>query len=501
MTLERLEFSSIWIKEEGEYSSDYELLAPEESGIGERTRGAPGVTVIRGRNADNQFTELATVQDAPGDVDTFNIDFYGHYDVISSLEKYKERNVPFYVQLASFPSPPVDIRSLAKKVEHYRVVPGPLTLGAGRNRDGSGGLRSNAITLNVANAVDANLAIALNRITNANDTNAMSVMVVDRNIDRKTGYRGPDKVVFVGMDDDTTNPGEIYVSINGGGTLAALATDADPFTNVSGINNLDWNFVSETQFRVIAARETIAGVKAMFAYGDVTFGAEATAPTWTVITIAATANADAVEALLWPKSIGLTNRLYIAAAGDIYLSTDLGATDPGAAIYTGANAFAMMKADHDKNIWAVAAANTILVELANQRGTFVARTGPSGGGAFTAIDRAKNGVIFAGNGQSMYRNTNEARTAGGWSSVKDFGSGFTVKSIDCVNGSSEIVRAVVSSATVGQAWYTFNGGLSWVQVTASTNSGYLAAAKTSDPNKYFIVGKTNGGTPVIERWS
>lgn len=501
MTLEKVEFTSIWIRDEGEYATDYILIAPEESGIGERPRNAPEVITIQGRNADNNFEKLYVGQNAPTDTETFTVEFYGHYDVISDLEKYKESNRPFNLQLLSFASPPVDIRSLAKKVEQYSVLPGALTLGAGRNRDGSGGLRSNSIVLNIQNRVDANLGIGLSRITNVNDTNAMSVMALDRNIDRTTGWRGPDKVIYVGMDDDTTNPGEIYVSVNGGGTFAALATDPDPFTNISGINNLDWNIVSETQFRIIAARETIAGVKAMFAYGDVTFGAEATAPTWTVITIAATANADAVEALLWPKGLGLTNRLYIAAAGDIYVSTDLGATDPGASIFTGANALAMFKADHARNIWAVGAANTILVELANQRGTFVARTGPTGGGAFTAIDRARNGVIYAGNAQSLYRNTNEARTVGGWSAVKDFGAGFTVKSIDCVGGSSEVVRVVVSSATAGQVWTTINGGLSWTMVTASTNSGYLAAAKTSDPNKYFIAGKTNGGTAVIERWA
>lgn len=501
MTLERLEFTSIWVRDEGEYVTDYVLIAPEESGIGERTRSAPGVTTIRGRNADNNFVDLAVVQEAPGDTDTFNVEFYGHYDVISDLEKYKESNRPFNVQLLSFSSPPVDIRSLAKKVEQYSVLPGALTLGAGRNRDGSGGLRSNSIVLNIQNRVDANLGITLSRITNAATEDAMSIAVIDRNIDRATGYRGADKVIFVGLDDDTTNPGEVWVSVNEGGTFALLLTDPDPFANVSGVNNLEWNIVSETQFRLIAARETIAGVKAMFAYQDFTFGGELTAAAWTVITIAATANADAVEALLWPKGLGLTNRLYIAAAGDIYVSSDLGATDPGAAIFTGANAIAQFKADHARNIWAVGAANAILVELANQRGTFVARTGPTGGGAFTAIDRAKNGVIYAGNGQSLFRNTNEARTAGGWSSCKDFGAGFTVKSVDCVNGSSEVVRVVVSSATAGQVWTTINGGLSWTMATVSTNAGYTKSAKSSDPNQYFLSGKVQGGTAVLERWA
>lgn len=501
MTLEKVEYTSLWVKEEGEYANDYTLLTPEETGIGERTRGAPGVTTIRGRNADNEFVELASVQDAPGETDTFNIEFRGHYDVIQDLERFKQRNVPFYVQLLSFATPPVDIRSLAKKVEHYYVLPGPDTLGAGRNRDGSGGLRDNSITLNVQNRVDTLLSTSLSRITNAFDVDALSIAILDRNLDRKTGYRGPDKVIFVGLDDDTTNPGELAVSVNKGGTFTLVATDPTPFTNIAGINGLDWNPVSETQFRLIASRETDAAAKAMFAYTDITFGGEATIASWTVITINATANGDFVTAMLWPKKVGLTNRLYLAAAGDIYISTDLGATDPGAAIFTGANQINQFKVDYDRNVWAIGASNTILVELANQRGTFVARTGPSGGGAFTAFDRAKNGVIFAGNGQYLYRNTNEARNTGGWTQVKDFGAGFTVKGIKCINGSSEIVKVTASSSSAGQAWYTFNGGLTWIQVSASTNSGYTKMAETSDPNVFFIVGELENSTPVIERWS
>lgn len=109
MTLEQIEFTAIRVKDADEYTADYELLVPEESGIGERTLVSPGVTVIRGRDADNNFVDLATVTEAPGDSDTFNIEFRGHYDVVETLTKFKQANRPFYVQLLSFPSPPVGV--------------------------------------------------------------------------------------------------------------------------------------------------------------------------------------------------------------------------------------------------------------------------------------------------------------------------------------------------------------------------------------------------------
>jgi hypothetical protein len=152
----------------------------------------------------------------------------------------------------------------------------------------------------------------------------------------------------------------------------------------------------------------------------------------------------------------------------------------------------------------VGASNTILVELANARGTFVARTGPSGGGAFTAIARAKDGVIYAGNGQSIYLNTNEARAAGGWTSLKDFGSNHVVKNIFCVNGSSQIVYAVVSdgTGTDGDLWISTNGGLTWVEKSDVSNTGYSGAVMSrQDANLLYICGLSSGSDALVHKLS
>jgi hypothetical protein len=501
MTLEHIEFSSVWYKEVGAHTADFALLTPEETGMGDLTLVAPTITVIRGRDADANFVELATVDEAPGDTDSFQLDFRAQYDIIHTLEQFRLKNQPFYIQLRSFAAPPVDVASLAKKVEHYRCAITGGTRGAGPNLDASGGLRDSNVTLAATEGVVANLGIGLSRITTADVDDGLSFLIIDRDLrDRTTGYRGPDKVMYLGMDDDTANPGLISVSIDSGATWANITTDPDPFTQVSGIDNMTYQFVSETQFRLLVGRTTDAGTKAQFAYVDMTFGSENVAASWTVITIAATSNADAVEYLLWPQA----GRLYIAAAGDVYLSTDLGESDPGTAIFTGSNAIADMFYDSERNVWAVAAANAILVELVNDRGTFTTRTGPTGGGAFTAFARAKDGVIYAGNGTSIFRNINEARTAGGWTSLKDFGANHAVVKIVCVKGSSQIIYAFVSDSTAGQGdvWFTTNGGVTWTQKTATTNSDYNAAAASRiDDNLFFITGPADTGTTLIEKLS
>lgn len=499
MTLENVALTAIRVKDADEHDSDYTLLTAEEVGIGERALVSPGVTTIRGRDADDQFVELLTIKEPQTDSDTFQIDFFGHYDLVETLTKFKLKNKKFFVQLLSFATPPVDIPTLAKKIEHYLVLDTGMALGAGRNRDGSAGLRENSISVSAANRVITNLSQDISSLTNSLTEDVMSMAMLTRDLDRLTGYRGPDKVIFVGLDDDTTNPGVVAVSVNGGSTFAELTTDPDPFAGVAGIDNMVLNILDEDSFRIITGRATVAATKAEFAYGDLDYGSETADPGWTVITIAATANADAVEALLWPQA----SRLYVAAAGDIYLSTDRGETDPGAAIFTGANALAKFAYDFERNVWAVGASNTILLEKPNARGTFTAKTGPSGGGAFTYIARAKDGIIFAGNGTSIFRNTNKANTAGGWTSLKDFGANHAVEHIQCVRGSSQILRAVVndSTATEGDIWYSINGGETWTEVTDVANEGYLAAVHSeTDDDLLYAGGVVSGSNPIIHKY-
>lgn len=123
--------------------------------------------------------------------------------------------------------------------------------------------------------------------------------------------------------------------------------------------------------------------------------------------------------------------------------------------------------------------------------------GPTGGAAFTAVTVANDGRIYAGNGTAIYLSDNGALNAGGWTSLKDFGANKKVVSINCAGGTkagggdSQLLRVVVDDTAGGTAavWESVDGGATWKQVDALSNTGYNASFwSPSDENLAFIVG-------------
>jgi hypothetical protein len=110
-------------------------------------------------------------------------------------------------------------------------------------------------------------------------------------------------------------------------------------------------------------------------------------------------------------------------------------------------------------VYAVGASNVILKEV-NKSGSFVALVGPSGGGAFSAIVQASDGLLFAGNGQSLYVSNNDALNTGGWTSLKDFGSNHVIEEIFLKKGDSNHIYVVVDDTTPGNGefWHSNDGG-------------------------------------------
>jgi hypothetical protein len=302
------------------------------------------------------------------------------------------------------------------------------------------------------------------------------------------GYVGADKIVYAVADAGAGVSANVIASANGGGAWTILSTD--PGGNDEHLGHVVVNFINQTQFRVVVTRTSAdAGNPAETWYGDFTVGAETTAPTWNAVDVGSTNN-DVMEALEWI----FYDRLYAATAGDIYVSTDQGASY-GTAIYTGSNAInAFAKSPEDESVWAVGASNTILRE-ANRSGTFDTKVGPSGGGAFGAIAIAANGTLYAGNGTSIYKSNNSALNTGGWSSLKNFGASHAVVEIRCIADDPELLYVVVDDSTPGVAeyWVSVDGGATFEQITALTNTGYNAAVfSENDDNFALIVG--DGGT-------
>lgn len=306
------------------------------------------------------------------------------------------------------------------------------------------------------------------------------------------GYPGADQILYAVESDTTAATANVIYTRNGGGTWAACS--AKPFGANENIGDVEVDFISGTQLRVVVGRATAdAGNPPEVAYADVSLGAEGTT-TWNAVNVGATNN-DTIQALAWL----FYDRMYVATAGDIYVSTDQ-AESWGTAIYAGANAINMFAKDADDNVWAVGAANTILREL-GKSGTFSARTGPAGGGAFTSIAIAHDGRIYAGNGTKIYVSTNAALNTGGWTELYDFGANHAAVAIHCggagkvTNGDSQIVTAIVDDSTpgVGGMWRSWDGGSTWREVTELTNTGYNAAYfSRHDDNLVYIVGDDLG---------
>lgn len=310
------------------------------------------------------------------------------------------------------------------------------------------------------------------------------------------GYNGPDKHLFAASDAASLATANVLYSTNGGASWAAYG--ADPLAADEHIKAIAVNMVSPTQYKLVALRETAdAAAPCEIAYTTITLGDESTSPTWTAVNLGSTNN-ESGEALNWD----IPSRLYAAAAGDIYVSTDDG--ESVTIVYTGANVFNMIRPDPDDNVWAVGASNMILKEKESSRGTFDSKVGPSGGGDFHSIAVADDGIIYAGNGTSIYRNNNDAASAGAWTALKDFGTNHKAVAIQCIRDNSQLLRAVVTDTTGndGDVWYSLDGGNSWTEVADVTNSGYNKAHFSEiDDNLVFIAGEDNGSTGVLHKVS
>lgn len=316
------------------------------------------------------------------------------------------------------------------------------------------------------------------------------------------GFPGPDQVLFASAAAGTGVPANVSFTNTGGGNWTII-TDK-PFGNDEHIGALVVRRQGVNTVRHIVGRTVTDGAaKAEIAYADTSWGDEGNA-TYVNVDVDGTSNGDFIEALGWTHH----ERLYIATAGDIYLSSDQGESIGASPIYTGAtviNGFARNPSNDD--VWAFGESNLLLREQ-NKSGTFSARVGPSGGGTFTALAIADDGTIYAGNGQVLYRSTNKAANTGGWTQVKDFGANKRIVAIQTVGeqpglgGSSQVIRVVVddTSPDDGQVFLSADGGATFTDITILTNSGYNQAYfSESDDNLIWVVGDANGGLGIIHQ--
>lgn len=497
MAIAKMSLRSLWWKEL--ISDSFQVFDTDKIGMGDvALNEIPTVTPVFGRGPDGTFKLQIETTAPPSDFNTFDLMFLEDTEVEHRLLQMTRDKRPIYLQRLTYNCPPVNLRALWKTLEHFKILPDTATQAAGPNRDGTDGVIEDTVSIKVTETVRL-YRTSLSGLTTTEIQPLMSIAGIPDDSDCIPGYPGADQILVFGAAATGAAVANALYSMNGGATILAYTTDPSPFADIDrDITHAQVGFISDTQFRVFYFGDGAAAAKTIWAYQDFPIASTTqTAASWNLITIDATSVADATEGVLWDQTIG---RLYVATAGDIYVSVDDGITDPGAAKFIGTNAFAQLAKDEDNNVWAVAAANTILRELANDRDTFASRTGPSGGGAFTAIAFADDGVMFAGNGTSVFKNTDKAGSTGAWSSLKDFGASHVVKDILFRGGASQCPRVVVDDTTpaAGEVWESEDGGVSWRQVGETANDGYNDVYNTKNPNRAYIVGDDVSSLGVIE---
>lgn len=483
-----------------------------EAGYASATGKAdPGVTTNPVYLSDRYGRPVLAYEELqpPGGTPSVTIGFYESKKV-NFWRKERRRNCPVYLQLRAIDCGTLDNPSLWDKIYHYGYIhPGDIAEGDGPGLPFNGSLILNTVTLPSRYKLEIT-RMSLSSLTTSETQQLNDIALVTEALCSTcgNGYPGADQIVYITSNAAGGLTANVLVSDNGGGSFAA--TSADPFAADENIGKIVYNLVNFDQLRIVVARSTAdAAQLPEVAFADVTFGAESTT-VWTnvVSTSSSLAVNQTFTALFWPKS--MPGRLYAGtSAGEIVVSTDYGQTFPNTAIGTGANQINAFDISFDKKyVVAVGNSNAILLEV-NQTGGFSNRVGPSGGGNFTAVKTTNiDGLIYAGNGQSIYKSDNLGANTGGWTLLKDFGTNHVVRSIMLTNpgetggGDSQIIRVAVDDTTPddGEFWESVDGGATWRQITELANAGYNAAvASEIDDNYFLIVGDVVGGLGVIHK--
>ncbi len=489
---------SIWLPPEGNFTAAKPFQVGQVGATG-KTIPRGSRTAVFGRDAFGRSRILSTLNDVPGGLPSITLDRYNGIG-IDIVEDIATRQACRYIQeRISKGCTGIDNPSAWCKMYHFgRALAGDGSPSDGPNLDGSETnptLSDPFLSELIAILVDQ----ALSRITTAEVDDLTDIIFLDDPESCQecaSGYPGPDVVGYISAA-SASGAANVLVTSDGGDTWGA--TSADPFGALETGDYLVWNWISKTQFRLGIGRTTAdAAAFAEIAFADIDVTAPATT-VWTTVDLTS-ANNEIVDFMLWPQMSGFIDRWYAArGAGDIEVSADQGVT--WTVVFTGSNQINHMNVDPRGNVYAVGAANTILKETA-QSGTFAALVGPSGGGAFTSISIAKDGTIWAGNGTSIFRNSNDAFSAGGWTSVKDFGANHAVIGINIVENDSQLIRIVVEDGVGGDGdvWRSEDGGGFIREVTDLSNSGYNGFYFSRDNiNLGWIAGAADGGTGLIHK--
>jgi len=472
-----------------------ELLRP--MGRGEITEQFGTRKNVYVNGVDGTFEVFGQEEEPPGDSPTIPLTFFQESD-IKLIERFASQGRVFPLQVRLYDCASIDnptawnrIWQLPQiKVSNRKFAEGPTV------RAGGAFVESTLEGVALAMIDVAQLALSAYTTTETED-----MLAIDGLKDLSTacgaGYPGPDKVLVMSSQAAAGAKANVYFSLDGGATQTVIT--ADPGGNDEHLGAIVVRPLS-TGFRIVVARTvTDAAAPGEIWYATPTaFDATTIAAvTWTSVNVGSV-NAEFIKplSLFWPEF----NRMYAGNdVGDIYLSTNQG--ESWTKIYDGvtANDVNRFAAAPDGSIWAGCLGGVLLYESVSNRNSFSVKTSPNTDEIFS-LAVANDGTIFAGQGTSIFRNNNNATTAGGWENLKNFGSGFKVVEIwfegenKLKGGDGQIIRIVVDDTAPndGSVWQSVDWGESWQQVLpALANDGYNAAYHSRYGNKAVIVGDDN----------
>lgn len=426
---------------------------------------------------------LVAAETPPGGLPSFNLQFVDTY-AQNALRLAKSRGLNnLVVHKRKVKSGILTNPTAWQAVEvHFGGAVGDITSpGSGIDYSGASARGSAAMTFTGEYEYIFPVLTALNLDDVVAD--ALDVVMVGDVIKDVPNYPGPDKIGFIAQQAASGVAAKLVTTADAFSTVSDA--DADPFGTDEHIQAVVYKLTdAETGGRVIVGNASAAEI----AYADFTYS-DPSALSWT--TVATTGN---VTALGWRDY----NELIIVTASGAYISRDAGAS-VAVTLVTNANLTGIAFSPQDPNLepyaYLYGASNTILRKLkgVDSVDTLV---GPSGGGAFTSLAVAKDGTIYAGNGQALYRSTDGATTAAGWTQVYDAGSGKTIAEVRCVGGDSRALIIVVAG-TAGTVFTSIDGGNTMQAVTIGTNSGLNAAwFSPTNPNFGVIVGDDDTTEPL-----
>ena len=480
----QIEAHSVWHREALSPEA-YEILTCSETGLGEIPLTERSTTTVFGRNCDGNFEPVVTAQDPPGDLPEFQLDFYEMWNEIHPILKAYDSNVDLNMQRLRYSSANnMDVRALAKQIDYFKIRFSGGTRGAAPNVTGEGGAVLSNVTMSMLEALTVQMDLSIAAVTLSETENLLSGAMLSREIDRNSGYRGPDKVAYIGADTEATptNPGNLLVTVNGGGVWAAMANA--PFPDNRGVFGLGWQPITETSFRLFCLGGPLTAVAPAASYYDLQFGQENSATaTPTAVAFPGAASAEGGTAMLWPSY----SRLYAAVGTNLYISSDAGVTFPSSPAVAPGQVINKVFQDSEENVWIVTGSDGILIESKSNRGTFAPKVGP-GGGDITAFARGNDGGIMVGAGKDVYRSDDEAR--GNWTLSLSLPASTVIKDIWMPKGFSEVAYVVANdTGPVGTLYRTVDGGVTWSPFTATVNTGYNGILQTSDANLMYLFGQ------------